>query len=186
MRSAPSSPSWPDRRPRHEPVASLYPASRRAQHPGEPPPLPASEHPQLVEHLLEALAGGQHVAGTVLGRDFLEAEALSISADHCVAFLDPLIESWDIDLTTFAMEIVLNRRLASAHSKRFEFVEREDAPPIDEEPGLRKFLKDPGLSADLTREELAFLKKLAFTGKRPTALYYYRELQNLRDPLHFL
>jgi hypothetical protein len=24
-----------------------------------------------------------------------------------------------------------------------------------------------------------------FSGKRPTALYYYRELQNLRDPLHF-
>ena len=113
------------------------------------------------------------------------AEALTISADHCVAFLDPLIESWDIDLATFGMEIVLNRRLASAHSKRFEFVEREDAPPIDEEPGLREFLKDPALSADVTAEELAFLKKLTFARKRPTALYYYRELQSLRDPLHF-
>ena len=72
----------------------------------------------------------------VIVLDFLETEALTISADHCVAFLDPLIESWDIDLATFGMEIVLNRRLASAHSKRFEFVEREDAPPIDEEPGF--------------------------------------------------
>jgi len=26
---------------------------------------------------------------------------------------------------------------------------------------------------------------LRFKGKRPTPLYYYRELQNLRDPLHF-
>jgi hypothetical protein len=34
-------------------------------------------------------------------------------------------------------------------------------------------------------EEIEFLKKLRFNGKRPTPLYYYRELQNLRDPLHF-
>jgi len=41
------------------------------------------------------------------------------------------------------------------------------------------------LSATATAEELAFLKRLKFKGKRPTPLYYYRELQNLRDPLHF-
>jgi hypothetical protein len=34
-------------------------------------------------------------------------------------------------------------------------------------------------------KELAFLKKLTFAGKRPTVLYYHRELQSLRDPLHF-
>jgi transcriptional regulator with XRE-family HTH domain len=122
----------------------------------------------------------------VIVLEFLETEALSISADHCVTFLDPLIESWDIDLTTFAMEIVLNRRLATARSTRFEFVERDDPPPHDDEPGLREFLADPTLSADITPKELAFLKKLAFAGRRPTALYYYRELQSLRDPLHFL
>ena len=32
---------------------------------------------------------------------------------------------------------------------------------------------------------MEFLKKLKFNGKRPTSLYYYRELQSLRDPLHF-
>jgi len=32
-------------------------------------------------------------------------------AESCVSFLEPLIESWDIDLATFGMEIVLNRRL---------------------------------------------------------------------------
>jgi hypothetical protein len=37
----------------------------------------------------------------------------------------------------------------------------------------------------VTPDEIEFLKKLKFRGKRPTALYYYRELQNLRDPLHF-
>jgi hypothetical protein len=26
---------------------------------------------------------------------------------------------------------------------------------------------------------------LKLSGKRPSPIYYYRELQNLRDPLHF-
>ena len=121
----------------------------------------------------------------VIVLDFLETDIFNVSADNCVTFLDPLIESWDIDLTTFGMEIVLNRRLAPGHPKRFEFVEREAAPPVSEEPGLQAFLQDPALSHDVTAEETEFLKALTFTRKRPTSLYYYRELQNLRDPLHF-
>jgi transcriptional regulator with XRE-family HTH domain len=116
--------------------------------------------------------------------EFLEADIFNVSVENCVTFLDPLIESWDIDLATFGMEVVLNRRLAPGHPKRFEFVEREPAP-VDEEPGLQAFLQDPGLRGDATAEEIAFLKKLRFTRQRPTPLYYYRELQNLRDPLHF-
>ena len=116
--------------------------------------------------------------------EFLEADIFTVSVENCVTFLDPLIESWDIDLATFGMEVVLNRRLAPGHPKRFEFVEREPAP-ADEEPGLQAFLQDPGLKGDATAEEIEFLKKLRFTRRRPTALYYYRELQNLRDPLHF-
>ena len=117
--------------------------------------------------------------------EFLETDIFNVSAENCVTFLDPLIESWDIDLATFAMEIVLNRRLAPGQLKKFEFVERESGPPAAEEPGLRAFLQDPTLSGDATVEEIDFLKKLTFTRKRPTALYYYRELQSLRDPLHF-
>ena len=49
----------------------------------------------------------------------------------------------------------------------------------------RFLLEDPSLRSDATAEEIEFLKKLRFTRKRPTPLYYYRELQNLRDPLHF-
>ena len=116
--------------------------------------------------------------------EFLEADIFTVSVENCVTFLDPLIESWDIDLATFGMEVVLNRRLAPGHPKRFEFVEREPAP-VDEEPGLQAFLQDPGLRGDATAEEIEFLKKLRFTRQRPTPLYYYRELQNLRDPLHF-
>src|SRR3989441_8816143 len=92
---------------------------------------------------------------------------------------------WDIDLASFGMEIVLNRRLAPGDPRKFEFVEREPDQPFEEEPGLKEFLRDPSLSGDATEEEIEFLKKLRFKGKRPTPLYYYRELQNLREPLHF-
>jgi hypothetical protein len=82
------------------------------------------------------------------------------------------------------MEIVLNRRLAPGYPKRFEFVEQEAIPP-EEELGLLEFLHDASLGGDATPWEIEFLKKLRFKGKQPTPLYYYRELQNLRDPLHF-
>jgi transcriptional regulator with XRE-family HTH domain len=121
----------------------------------------------------------------VIVLEFLETDIFNVSDENCVTFLDPLIESWDIDLATFGMEIVLNRRLAPEHTKRFEFVEREAAAPAGEEPGLRAFLEDSSLSGGATEDEIAFLKTLTFRRKRPTPLYYYRELQNLRDPLHF-
>ena len=115
--------------------------------------------------------------------EFLDTDVFDVSIENCVSFLDPLIESWDIDLATFSVEIVLNWRVAPDHTKRFEFIEKE--PAFDEEPGLEEFLRDSSLSGDATEEEIEFLKRLRFSGKRPTALYYYRELQNLRDPLHF-
>jgi len=117
--------------------------------------------------------------------EFLDTDVFDVSIENCVSFLDPLIESWDIDLVTFSVEIVLNRTLAPDHTKRFEFMEKEPGPVFDQEPGLEEFLRDPSLSGDASEEEIEFLKKLRFSGKRPAALYYYRELQNLRDPLHF-
>ncbi len=121
----------------------------------------------------------------VVALDFLETDIFNVSLEHCVTFLDPLIDSWEIDLATFAMEIILNGRLASAHLKRFEFVECDPIAAVPEEPGLRAFLDDPYLSGDATAEEIAFLEALRFAKNRPTSLYYYRELQSLRDPLHF-
>lgn len=91
----------------------------------------------------------------------------------------------DIDLVTFCIETVLNRRVTPGHQKTFEFVERGPGAPLEEEPGLSEFLKDSSLRGEVTEEELAFLHTLRFKHKRPTPLYYYRELQNLRDPLHF-
>jgi transcriptional regulator with XRE-family HTH domain len=117
--------------------------------------------------------------------EFLDTDIFHLSGEHCVSFLDPLIESWDINLTTFVLDIVLNPSVVSGHVKRFQFIEREADQPMVEESGLKEFLHDPALSGSATAEELAFLKRLRFKGKRPTSLYYYRELQNLRDPLHF-
>lgn len=117
--------------------------------------------------------------------EFLDTTIFDLSNETCIAFLDPLIESWDIDLATFCIEIVLNRRVAPGHHKTFEFMERRPDQASGEEPGLKEFLQDPLLSGDATEEELTFLRTLTFKSKRPTPLYYYRELQNLRDPLHF-
>ncbi|HET7470977.1 MAG TPA: helix-turn-helix transcriptional regulator [Gemmatimonadales bacterium] len=121
----------------------------------------------------------------VIVLEFLDTDIFHLTREQCVAFLEPLIESWDIDLATFALDIVLNPRVVAANVKRFEFVEREPGQLVGEEPGLSEFLRDPTLSGGVTEDEVAFLRRLAFGAKRPTPLYYYRELQSLRDPLHF-
>jgi transcriptional regulator with XRE-family HTH domain len=131
------------------------------------------------------LSGRSYEQMRVLVLEFLDADIFTISQEHCVAFLEPLLEAWDLDLATFGMNIVLNRRLVPEHLKQFAFVEQHPEDPGDQEPGLEAFLQDPTLSGDATAEEIAFLKRLRFKGKHPTPLYYYRELQNLRDPLHF-
>lgn len=130
------------------------------------------------------LAGRSYEGLRVSILEFLDTDVFSVSKEHCSSFLEPLIETWDIDLATFGLEIVLNRRLISGHAKRVEFVEKE-VERKDEEPGLKKFLKFEGIRADITEDEIEFLRKLRFKDRQPTALYYYRELQNIRDPLHF-
>jgi len=117
--------------------------------------------------------------------EFLDADVFSVSLENCVSFLDPMIESWDIDLRTFALEIVLNSRLSPRRIARFEFVEKKPEAGETVEPGLEEFLRDTALSGDISEEEIDFLRRLQFNGRRPSPLYYYRELQNLRDPLHF-
>ena len=131
------------------------------------------------------LSGRTYEATRVSVLEFLDTDIFHVSAEDCVSFLDPLIESWDIDLATFALEIVLNGRLVPGNVKRFEFVELESEQHFVEEPGFKGFLGDASLSGTATPAEVAFLKRLKFKDRRPTPLYYYRELQNLRDPLHF-
>jgi len=118
--------------------------------------------------------------------EFVDADVLHLSGNACVFFLDPMIEDWDIDLKSFALEIKLSRDAASAGTKRFEFQEKPRPQPFAIERGLEQFLSDKSLSGDATDDEIRFLTMLKFLGRRPTALYFYRELQSLRDPLHFL
>jgi transcriptional regulator with XRE-family HTH domain len=135
--------------------------------------------------MVAELGGRSYQEMRVIVLEFLDTDIFHLSRENCVAFLDPLIESWDIDLATFALDILLNPRVVSGHVKRFEFIEREADQLFVEEPGLNEFLEDPALSGTATEEEVAFLKRLRFKGRHPSPLYYYRELQNLRDPLHF-
>ena len=136
-------------------------------------------------HLVARLNNRSYEEMRVAILEFLDTDVFDVSIENCVSFLDPLIESWDIDLATFGMDVLLNHRVAPGRPKRIEFVEKEPESAIEEEPGLKEFLKDASLSGDATEEEIKFLRRLSFKGKRPLALYYYRELQNLRDPLHF-
>src|SRR5438093_5080433 len=135
--------------------------------------------------MIAQLGGSSYEEMRVIVLEFLDTDIFHVSAENCVSFLDPLIESWDIDLATFALEIVLNHSVVPGQAKRFEFVEREAEQPVSEEPGLKEFLQDSSLSGTATANEVEFLKRLTFQGQRPTPLYYYRELQSLRDPLHF-
>jgi len=136
-------------------------------------------------HLVARLSGRSYAQMRVTLLEFLDTDVFNISVENCVSFLDPLIETWDIDLVSFAMQIVLNRRLAPGRPREFAFVEKEGDQASEELPGFKRFLRDPSLSGEASKEEIEFLKRLRFNGKQPTPLYYYREWQNLRDPLHF-
>jgi transcriptional regulator with XRE-family HTH domain len=136
-------------------------------------------------HSVARHSGRSYKQMRVMILEFLDTDVFHVSAENCASFMAPLIDSWDIEPSTFSMNIVLNRRFTPGHSKRFEFVETEPTQPSGDEPGLKAFLKDASLSGSVTQEETEFLRRLRFKEKRPTPLYYYRELQNLRDPLHF-
>lgn len=136
-------------------------------------------------HRLARLGGLSYEEMRVRLLEFLDADMFQLSNESNLSFLDPLIESWDIDLATFSLEVVLNRRIISEPVRRFDFIERESGQASVEEAGFREFLEDPSLSGTTTEPEIAFLASLPFTDRRPRALYYYRALQNLRDPLHF-
>src|ERR1700722_4420549 len=86
-------------------------------------------------HLVARLTGRTYEQTRVNILEFLDADLFNISDENCVSFLEPLIGSWDINLVTFGMEIVLNRRLAPGDPKKFEYVAKDPNQP-EEEPGL--------------------------------------------------
>ena len=136
-------------------------------------------------HDVADLSDKSYAQMRVIILEFLDTDIFNISSADCISFLNPLLARWDIDLFTFDMEIVLNERLVPGEPKRFAFVEKDVDSVDGDEPGFTEFLEDATLSGDASAEEDEFLRKLRFKGKRPSALYFYRALQNLRDPLHF-
>ena len=130
-------------------------------------------------------AGRSAAEGRVVTLEFLDTDIMQLSPEMCVAFIDPVIKSWDIDLPTFAMEVEMNPEVSPEPAKRFGFVERTTEPRQAPEPGFADFMENRAMSGDATDEETAFLSALRFPDRPPTALFYYRALQNLRDPLNF-
>ena len=130
-------------------------------------------------------AGRTAEEGRVISLEFLDTDILQLSPENCIAFIDPVIKSWDIDLPTFSLEVELNPEVSPEPAKRFGFVERPSEGAEAPEPGYVEFTADESLSGSATAEELSVLAGLRFGGRHPTALYFYRELQSLRDPLHF-
>lgn len=121
----------------------------------------------------------------VIVLEFLDTDVFHVSNENCVDFLDPLVESWDVDLETLRIDVTLARTLVAEPRRTFTFVEGDPIDHRDAEPGLAEFLKDPQLNDHATEDEIRLLGRHRFGGKRPNRLYYYRALQNLRDPLHF-
>ena len=80
--------------------------------------------------LMAELSGRSYEQMRVAVLEFLDTDVFNVSLENCVSFLDPMIDSWDIDVKTFGMEVVLNRRLALGSIKRFEFAEQEPQPPL--------------------------------------------------------
>jgi transcriptional regulator with XRE-family HTH domain len=140
------------------------------------------ENEQWLRSLAKLRSQSYEEARTII-LEFLDTDVFNISVDQCTAFLIPMIDSWDIDLATFAMKVLLNPLLSPVRCVHVEFTECHEVDQV--EPGFQEFLKTPALRRDATPGELEHLRNLRFRGRRPTAMFYYQELRNLRDPLHF-
>jgi transcriptional regulator with XRE-family HTH domain len=88
------------------------------------------------------LSGRSYKQTRVTILEFLDTDVFHLSTESCVSFLDPLLESWDVDLPSFGIGFVLNHRLVPGTPKRFEFVEKEPGFPQEDEPGFTEFLQD--------------------------------------------
>jgi hypothetical protein len=101
-----------------------------------------------------------------------------MSNEGHLLLLEMLVESWDFDLKRFQLDVNSNQ----AQARQFQFRESFQKTP---NPGLDAFLKDTSLSTNVTSEELTFLQDLQVPRPGALPIYFYRELQNLRDSHHF-
>lgn len=141
----------------------------------------AREHARDETWLRSIASSGSYRKMRVRLIELLDSDPIASIGDFS-AFLDPLIQWWDFDFVYFTVQV----HLAGGATRRFGFHEQTGEEPVAEEPALRAFLRDPTLSAGATIEEIEILRRMRFpASRRPIALFYYRMLQNLRDPLHF-
>ena len=110
--------------------------------------------------------------------DLLDSDR-SASIGDFTQFIEPLIRSWDFNLDDFILVV----RLTTGATRRFVFGEDARQTTGPDPAGLRAFLRDTRLSSDPSAEEMAILRSLRIPSATP--LFYYRILQNLRDPLNF-
>ena len=116
----------------------------------------------------------------VIVLEFLDTNIFNLSSENCVSFFNPLIESWDIDLATFEMEIVLNRRVAPGHLKKFEFVEREPGNRWTKSRGSRNFFGiRPSAAGRLARKSSFYESCASRKNGRPHSIItgHYRTLE---------
>ncbi|HUP45591.1 MAG TPA: helix-turn-helix transcriptional regulator [Thermoanaerobaculia bacterium] len=113
--------------------------------------------------------------------DLLDSDPSASMGDFSY-FIGPLIRFWDFD----ELQFLLTVQLTTGSTREFRFQEiTKDVRPADT-AGLRVFLRDATLSGGAAADEIKFLRSIRFAGnEHPTALFYYRTLQNLRDPLNF-
>jgi transcriptional regulator with XRE-family HTH domain len=113
--------------------------------------------------------------------DLLDSDPAASVGDFSY-FIEPLLRSWDFDAQSFALTV----QLTTGSTREFRFQKADKNERTADEPGLRAFLRDAALSGAATTDEVGFLRRIRFaTTEHPTALFYYRTLQNLRDPLNF-
>jgi len=95
-------------------------------------------------------------------------------------FIEPLVRLWTFDSDAFMLQV----RLASGAARTFVFGENVQQKTTTTDPaGLRAFLRDARLSSGVTPEEMQVLRNASVPSAN--AVFYYRILQNLRDPMNF-
>ena len=141
----------------------------------------AREHARDETWLRSIASAGNYRKMRVRLIELLDSDPVASIGDFST-FLDLLLDWWDFDFAHFTLQV----HLASGATRKFGFHEEGGEAPSAEEPALRAFLRDATLSAGATSEEVETLRRMRFpSSRRPTALFYYRMLQTLRDPLHF-
>lgn len=121
----------------------------------------------------------------VMVLELLDTDVYHVSDEACVHLFEPLVASWDVDLERLRIDITLDETLVAEPRRTFGLIEIEGDDGSSDEQGLAEFLRDTQLNDGATEEEIRLLRRHRTGTRRPSKLYYYRALQNLRDPLHF-